>query len=327
MTDSEVTVNLDALRKSRAAFASVVTRSLRRFQKMLKEEEPSTLDLDVLAECYKSLETTEHRGLRTHDDICEEETDEEQLTKDEDARDSFNDSILAAKALLKRLTALKKAHGLAEEMHYNLDNLEETKRSEPDMDHLESMGRLTTTFADYQAILRGSTIDPGHQLWKLARDFCGSINSLAKKEHTAPAPVTTTIIGTPRDDLPSHTSLPKAVLPTFSGDIMEWAAFWEWFNEVLHSNPKLKSSMKLGYLRDSIKDPKIKRLLHGCDERDGYYEEMVTLLQNRFDLTSIIHSTHCRVLADLMPVPHVGKDITQLADIAYLAVNGLRRTK
>ena len=256
MTDSEVTVDLDALRKSRAAFASVVTRSLRRFQKMLKEEDPSTLDLDVLAERFKSLETTERRGLRTHDDICEEEMDEEQLIKDEDARDTFNDSILAAKALLKRLTALKKAHGLAEEMHYNLDNLEETKRSEPDMDHSESMGRLTTTFADYQAILRGSTIDPGHQLWKLARDFGGRINSLAKKEHTAPAPVTTTIIGTPRDDLPSHTSLPKAALPTFSDEIMEWTAFWERFNEVVHSNLKLKSSMKLGYLRDSIKDPK-----------------------------------------------------------------------
>ena len=58
MSDSEATVDLEALRKSRASYLSVATRSRRKFQKMLNEEAPATLDLEGLADRLASLETT-----------------------------------------------------------------------------------------------------------------------------------------------------------------------------------------------------------------------------------------------------------------------------
>ena len=311
MSDSEATVDLEALRKSRASYLSVATRSRRKFQKMLTEEVPATLDLEGLADHLTSLETAERRGLRTHDSICDEEQDPGQLDKDEEARDSFVEDVLAAKSLLKRLIALRKACGLVEELRYKLESVESTKSEEPTKDHSSSIERVTTLFTDYQGILRGSTIEPGHVLWQTAKEMNHRIDALCMKD--APAP----IISTARPGKASNTSLPKAALPKFNGDIMEWTAFWKRFREVVHDNPDVSTSMKLGYLRDAITDPNIKRLLHSCDETEGYYGEMVALLQSRFDQTQIIHASHCRALADLRPAHSNKDDILHLADVIY----------
>lgn len=120
MTEHEETIDLNALRKSRGPFMSVITRSHRRSQKMLDEEAPATLDLDGLNDRLTSLETTELKGLRTHDSICDGETDEDQLEIDEEARENFRDKILSAKALIKRLIAMRKAHGIANNLSFNL---------------------------------------------------------------------------------------------------------------------------------------------------------------------------------------------------------------
>lgn len=46
---SEETVDIEALKSSRSSYAGVVTRSLRRYQRMA-EDDPATFDLDMLAE-------------------------------------------------------------------------------------------------------------------------------------------------------------------------------------------------------------------------------------------------------------------------------------
>ena len=124
---SENTVDIESLWSSRSSYLGVVTRSLRRYERM-KEDDAATYDLDMLAERLVSLETTERWYNRAHDTICEEETDPSRLEKEEEISDSFSDKVSATRSLLKRYIALKTAHELATELS---DNLEISKGREP----------------------------------------------------------------------------------------------------------------------------------------------------------------------------------------------------
>ena len=75
--------------------------------------------------------------------------------------------------------------------------------------------------------------------------------------------------------------LPKIALPTFDGDLMKWTTFWSQFEAAVHHNPKLNSSNKLAYLRDTIRDPNTNQLC--CTEKGTHYEDIVDLLKRRFD--------------------------------------------
>ena len=41
--------------------------------------------------------------------------------------------------------------------------------------------------------------------------------------------------------------LPKISVPTFDGDILSWAVFWEKFQTAIHGNKKLHEAQKLAY--------------------------------------------------------------------------------
>ena len=135
---------------------------------------------------------------------------------------------------------------------------------------------------------------------------------------------------TPSEPLPRHRSkavqLPKIALPTFHGDLMEWAQFWSQFKQAVHNNPELTNPNKLAYLRDSIRDPDTCALLYCGTENDGYYDKMVDVLQQRFNQTRVIHANHCRTLADMKSVKHNRADLTKFANSVYTAVSGLKHT-
>ena len=134
---SEATVDIEALRNSKSSYMGVVTRSLRRYERM-REDDPATFDLKMLAERLVSLETTERRCSHAQETICEEETDPGRLEKDEGIGDAFSDKVTATKSLLEKFIALKTAHEFATEIRYSLEDLEASKNREPTKDHSES---------------------------------------------------------------------------------------------------------------------------------------------------------------------------------------------
>ena len=50
-----------------------------------------------------------------------------------------------------------------------------------------------------------------------------------------------------------YTRLPKITLNEFSGELLEWASFWESFEAAIHRNPRITDVDKMNYLRGLLK--------------------------------------------------------------------------
>ena len=254
MTDSEITVDLEATRSSRSSYMGVVTRSLRRYRKM-EDHSPATYDLDNLADSLESLNTTERRCVKALDTIREEEMDPDRQEKDEDSGEMFRENVQATRTLLKRFMALKTSHELAVELRSSLEDLETSKSRDPGKDQSIALTSPTTDLDDLQKILRTSTINPDHELRRDAADFRTRLNTLTSEDRIIPTPG---FSFTPASSFKKKTvALPKITLPTFHGDLMSWASFWSQFKSAVDSNTDLTPLNKLAYLgrQSKIKPP------------------------------------------------------------------------
>ena len=61
--------------------------------------------------------------------------------------------------------------------------------------------------------------------------------------------------------------LPRISIPTFDGDVLNWAVFWEQFETTIHSNEKLHDAQKLAYLRDAVASGPAKWVIQGLGIR------------------------------------------------------------
>ena len=73
---------------------------------------------------------------------------------------------------------------------------------------------------------------------------------------------------------------------------MNWSTFWSQFRASVDSNKELSGLNKLAYLKTSIKDPATHRLLFSGAEWDGLYEEVIAVLQERFDKKREVHANY-----------------------------------
>lgn len=318
---SDDPVDVETLKSSRSSFTGVVTRSLRRFQRM-EDDDPSKFDLESLNDRLASLETTERRYFQVHDAICTEESDSHRREKEEELGDTFTENVETTRNILRRLIALKKIHELTTELDSTLNEMETRVGRDPDKDYSVAWGSYTARFDVFIAILQKSTIRTDHLARQAARDFKARYISLTTKE-TPRSPILTTTSSSSRS---KTIQLPKIALPRFEGDLMQWGTFWSQFSAAVHANPDLTSSNKLAYLRDSIRDPDTKPLLYSGIEHDGHYDEVVELLHRRFDKKRIIHSTYCKVLSCDEPVKTTKADFNGLADSISHNLAGLKHT-
>lgn len=91
--------------------------------------------------------------------------------------------------------------------------------------------------------------------------------------------------------------LPKLELPTFSGDVLEWAAFWEAF-EAAVDRTELPEVNKLTYLRSLLRG-EAKRCVEGLPLSGSSYRATRELLQERFGRRELIIFTHVQKLLDV----------------------------
>ena len=59
---------------------------------------------------------------------------------------------------------------------------------------------------------------------------------------------------TTHEGLSTNLCLPKLVIPTFDGNILNWRQFWEQFSVSVHDRINLSNAEKLVYLQQSIKE-------------------------------------------------------------------------
>ncbi len=141
-----------------------------------------------------------------------------------------------------------------------------------------------------------STIPHDHRVSKMVRAFDTRMLDLsASVARASPADVSISS-STTSDHHHHHIKLPKLTVPTFNGDILKWAVFWERFSSIIHDNPKLDNHEKLTYLRQAITDPDVSQLLSTTTIAPGQYDELVDTLQKRYDKKRIIHQHHVMAL-------------------------------
>lgn len=122
--------------------------------------------------------------------------------------------------------------------------------------------------------------------------------------------------------------LPKISVPTFDGDVLNWAVFWEQFDTAIHSSKKLHDAQKLAYLRDAVECGPAKKVIQGLAHSAGTYQEAVKCLQQRYDRPRFIHQKHVKTIVEIPTVKTgSGRELRHLHDLVSQHLRSLRTIK
>ena len=110
--------------------------------------------------------------------------------------------------------------------------------------------------------------------------------------------------------------LPKISVPSFDGNIMNWASFWEQFDAAIHSQRQLKDTEMLIYLKEALKDGPAKGVIMGLAQTADNYEEAVHCLKERYDRPRLIYQAHVHSILESTSLKEGnGKELHHLHDI------------
>ena len=130
--------------------------------------------------------------------------------------------------------------------------------------------------------------------------------------------------GTPATAI-SGIKLPKLDVPTFDGNIMNWAAFWERFDALIHSKKGVGDAEKLTYLRQAIDDGPARHVIEGLSQTAKNYGEAIKCLQERYDRPRLIHQAHVRAIIDAPSLKDGnGRELRRLHDVANQHMRAIR---
>ena len=104
----------------------------------------------------------------------------------------------------------------------------------------------------------------------------------------------------------AYTELKTALslkIPTFQGDVMKWAEFWELFVIAVHNNPKFAEVQKFVVLKSHLDGVALKSI-EGIPFTGDGYNQAVETLEERFDLPDVRRETLLRELLHMPSVIH-----------------------
>ena len=246
------------------------------------------------------------------------------LDEELDISETFEDNVEATRSLIQLLIATKCAQLASTDFRADLEDLEEATSAHTSRDYSTSISNLTNSLQSLRLMLNESTIDEEHPLRRDISMFKSRLHKLSSCEKESSPLILTASMTTPIKSRPVQ--LAKLHLPTFDGNLMNWAQFWAQFKAAVDSNPDLSQEHKLAYLRDAITDPSVKVLLFSGAERDGLYDEVVKVLHQRFDKKRTINANYCRSLTNLSAVTASKADLHTFVDTINHALAGLRHT-
>jgi hypothetical protein len=126
----------------------------------------------------------------------------------------------------------------------------------------------------------------------------------------------------------SGVRLPKLDVPTFDGDLVHWASFWEQFTISVHGRKDLVDSEKLAYLRNAVKDGSAKHVVEGLSRTGEHYKEAVDTLRKHYDRPRLIHQAHVRaILCAPALKTGSGKELRRLHDTLVQHLRALKAMK
>ncbi|KRZ75318.1 hypothetical protein T10_11327 [Trichinella papuae] len=103
-------------------------------------------------------------------------------------------------------------------------------------------------------------------------------------------------------------------LPTYSGDILEFKAFWGQFEAAVHCRKDFDNVTKFVYLKSCLSGEAL-QLANGLTITAENYEALVKLLHDRFHRTTDILDAHINRLHELQPASsHSRKELLRLHD-------------
>ncbi|KAJ8018051.1 hypothetical protein HOLleu_44175 [Holothuria leucospilota] len=103
----------------------------------------------------------------------------------------------------------------------------------------------------------------------------------------------------------SATRLPKLQLPKFAGNVVEWQAFWDQFEAVVH-NSDIPPVNKFAYLQ-ALLEGDAKRCIQGLSPTAKHYSVACDLLKERYGKPEKIIFAHIQALLNLSPPQSKGR--------------------
>ena len=119
------------------------------------------------------------------------------------------------------------------------------------------------------------------------------------REHITPA--NSTHVRSSCSTYSDYHKLPKLNLPTFTGNILNWQAFWDSYDTAVHSNPTLSEVQKFNYLKSLLQDEAY-RTITGFALTNANYDKAISLLQERYGQKHKIVQTYMQALLEI-PAP------------------------
>ncbi|KRY44566.1 hypothetical protein T03_418, partial [Trichinella britovi] len=94
--------------------------------------------------------------------------------------------------------------------------------------------------------------------------------------------------------------LPRHELPKFHGDILEFTAFWEQFEDCIHTRRDFSDSAKFSYLRSSLIGSALAEI-NSLSLTAANYDAAIEILKNRFGRKDLVIQNHIRKLLEVEP--------------------------
>ena len=97
---------------------------------------------------------------------------------------------------------------------------------------------------------------------------------------------------------------------------MTWAAFWEWFDALIHLKKEVQDGEKLTYLRQALKDGSVRHVIGGLSQTAKIYKEAIKCQQKQYDRPQLLYQAHVRAIIDAPSLKDgSGRELRRLHDI------------
>ena len=329
--------DLATARRSRAAFNGAITKALDKLKAVKSTESVEILLIDTkdIDKTLKSIERTETGFLQTLEDaqefIPEAEGAEAFHTEEDTAMENFNNSISAVRDLAQDLLTIKGVFISLGELTCDMAALTASLTEKPDSIHSSALQTLEKSFSALRLEWRKAHLPKDHPL-KSELDACSKgltvlgADVASARDKASPHPSPSSSSSDHCCGSNTKSDLPTIDVPTFNGDIMQWASFWAAFKSTIHDREDLSNTKKLIYLRKAVKDPDTQLLLHSPSESPDMYLEVVKELHLRFNRTREIHRNLAQSLLNLPTAKQTRVDLRRLVDMVKRTIDSLKAT-
>lgn len=336
---SEATRALSSNRKKRG----VVRASITKLRTRVGEVEAAASEegaVDKLRRLANRLDTL-FEEFKVHHFSVIDLLDEEDLVKEQELFDAQDEDVTQLSLRLEQL--MSSGSGQSKMATKRLKQLEKGITSITDSVHTfpadgdvcllqqlkEQLGEFKNQYSDIQRTLISTEVKDSSELGRLLsvldkaifdcslriRRLLHSRSSSSSSSSTSSSSTTDTV----------GVKLPKLEVPTFDGNILNWQAFWQQFDVVVHRRSDLANSEKLAYLCHALKSGSAKFVIDGLSKSGENYAEAITCLESRFDKPRQIHQAHVQKILEIPNLKHGhGKELRRLHDTALQHLRALK---